>query len=108
MQVALAGEGGCVLGSRLAIWLLRGSALTVYLQAGLEARAERISRREGIPLPEALADTTARDKRDHDRYLRLYGYDVDRWDFADLIVDAEALDQESVADAIVKRARAGD
>ena len=107
MQVALAGEGGCVLGSRLAIWLLRGSALTVYLQAGLEARAERISRREGIPLPEALADTTARDKRDHDRYLRLYGYDVDRWDFADLVVDAEALDQEAVAARIVERALTG-
>ena len=58
MQVSLAGEGRCVLGSRLAIWLLRDSALTVYLEAGLEARAERISRREGIPLPEALEDTT--------------------------------------------------
>jgi cytidylate kinase len=106
MQVALAGEGRCVLGSRLAIWLLRGSALTVYLEAGLEARATRISRREGIPLDESLAETAARDRRDHDRYLRLYGYDVDAYDFANLVVDAEALDQESVADLIVKRVRA--
>jgi CMP/dCMP kinase len=106
-QVALAREGRCVLGSRLAIWLLRGSALTVYLQAGLEARAGRISNREGIPYAEALADTADRDRRDHDRYLRLYGYDVDSWDFADLVVDAEAFDQDAVADLIVQKARAG-
>ncbi|MBE3065508.1 MAG: cytidylate kinase family protein, partial [Spirochaetes bacterium] len=83
MQVSLAEEGRCVLGSRLAIWLLRESALTVYLEAGLEARAARISRREGMPLAAALADTADRDRRDHDRYLRLYGYDVDSYGFAD-------------------------
>ncbi len=107
-QVALAREGRCVLGSRLAIWLLRGQALTVYLQAGLEARARRISAREGMPYAEALADTTARDRRDHDRYLRLYGYDVDSWDFADLVIDAERFDQDAVAELIVQRARARD
>jgi CMP/dCMP kinase len=107
MQVSLAREGRCVLGSRLAIWLLRDSALTVYLEAGLEARAERISRREGIPLDLAREDTSQRDKRDHDRYKRLYGYDVDDFRFVDLLIDAEALDQEAVADLIVKRAGAG-
>ena len=107
MQVSLAEEGRCVLGSRLAIWLLGDSALTVYLEAGLEARAARISRREGMPLAAALADTAERDRRDHDRYLRLYGYDVDSYRFADLVIDAEALDQEAVADIIVQRARAG-
>jgi cytidylate kinase len=94
----------CVLGSRLAIWLLRDTALTVYLEAGLEARAARIARREGIPLPAALAETAERDRRDHDRYLRLYGYDVDTYRFADLLIDAETLDQEAVASLIVESA----
>ena len=107
MQVSLAEEGRCVLGSRLAIWLLKDSALTVYLEAGLEARAARISRREGMPLAAALVDTADRDRRDHDRYLRLYGYDVDNYSFASLLIDAESLDQEAVADIIVQRARAG-
>ena len=107
MQVSLAEEGRCVLGSRLAIWLLRATALTVYLEAGLEARAERISRREGIPLDLAREKTSQRDRRDHDRYKRLYGYDVDDYAFADLVIDAEAFDQEAVADLIVKRAGAG-
>jgi cytidylate kinase len=107
MQVSLAQEGRCVLGSRLAIWLLRGTALTVYLEAGLEARAARISRREGIPLDLAREDTYRRDTRDHDRYKRLYGYDVDDYAFADLVIDAEAFDQEAVADLIVRRAGKG-
>jgi len=60
-----------------------------------------------MPLAAALADTAERDRRDHDRYLRLYGYDVDSYRFADLVIDAETLDQEAVADIIVQRARAG-
>jgi predicted cytidylate kinase len=50
MQVKLAEEGGCVLGSRLAIWLLRDTAFTVYLKAPLEVRAGRIALREAKPL----------------------------------------------------------
>jgi cytidylate kinase len=106
MQVQLAEEGGCVLGSRLAIWLLRESAFTVYLQAPLEVRAARIARREGKSLDEALKETDARDTRDHDRYARLYGYDVNDHAFASLVVDAEALGQEEVAREIVEHARA--
>jgi CMP/dCMP kinase len=106
MQVDLARMGGCVLGSRLAIWLLRDSALTVYLKASLEVRAARIGRREGGGDPAAvLARTAARDKRDHDRYQRLYGYDIDRFDFASLIVDTNNLNQEEVAALIVNFAR---
>ncbi len=45
----------------------------------------------------ALAETQARDQRDHDRYRRLYGYDVDNFEFAALVVDADVLSQEQVA-----------
>ncbi len=86
-QVQLAQDGPCVLGSRLAIWLLRGTAFTVYLDAPLAVRAQRIARREGWDLAAALEDTRERDRRDHDRYLRLYGYDTDHFDFASLVVD---------------------
>lgn len=105
MQVDLARMGGCVLGSRLAIWLLRDTALTVYLKASLEVRAARIAHREGGDAAAVLARTAARDKRDHDRYERLYGYDVDRWDFAALVIDTEKLDQEEVARLIVDFSR---
>jgi cytidylate kinase len=104
MQVKLAEEGGCVLGSRLAIWLLRETALTVYLRASLDVRAGRIARREGKPLTKALRETEARDRRDHDRYARLYGYEVDSYEFAALIVDAETRNQDEVAREIVEHA----
>jgi cytidylate kinase len=104
MQVKLAQKGDCVLGSRLAIWLLKDSAFTVYLHAPLPVRAGRIARREGKELAEALRETEARDKRDHDRYARLYGYDVNDYAFAALVVDAEALGQDEVALQIVAHA----
>ena len=102
MQVKLAEEGACVLGSRLAIWLLKDRAFTVYLHAPLAVRASRIALREGKEPAKALRETEARDKRDHDRYYRLYGYDVNDYAFAALVVDAEALGQDDVAREIVE------
>ena len=103
MQVQLAEEGGFVLGSRLAIWLLRDSAFTVYLRAPAEIRAGRIARRESKDLAVALLETDERDRRDRDRYSRLYGYDVDRFGFAALVVDTESMSQEEVAEKVVAR-----
>ena len=102
MQIELAEKGDCVLGSRLAIWLLRQAAVTVYLYASLEVRAGRIAHREGWTLEKAMIHTETRDKRDHDRYLRLYGYDVDTFDFADFVLNVETLNQDEVARAVVQ------
>ena len=55
-------------------------------------RAARIAKREGKDPAKALRETEARDKRDHDRYSRLYGYDVNDYKFAALVVDAEKLE----------------
>jgi CMP/dCMP kinase len=104
MQVKLAAEGACVLGSRLAIWLLRGTAFTVYLHAPLPVRAGRIALREGKDPAAAFRETDERDRRDHDRYSRLYGYDVDDYAFADLVVDADKLGQDDVAREVVEHA----
>ena len=106
MQVEMAEKGPCVLGSRLAIWLLRDSAFTVYLEAPPEIRAARISAREGIPHGISLEKMLARDKRDHDRYLRLYDWDVDDYAFVRLVVDTGSLDPQAVADRIVNAVEA--
>ncbi len=102
MQVEMARDGGCVLGSRLAIWLLRDSAFTVYLEAALAVRAGRIAKREGQDPATALSLTEARDRRDRERYLRLYGYDVDDYSFASLVIDTESLDAEGVSRLIIE------
>lgn len=104
-QVELAKEGNCVVGSRLAIWLMRNLAFTVYLYAPPEVRAQRILKREGGTYESVLESTLDRDRRDRERYLRLYAIDNDEYQFADLIVDAGAQDQYAVAGAIVGEVR---
>jgi cytidylate kinase len=104
-QVALARESeGCVLGSRLAIWMLEEADLKVYLKARPETRALRIMKREGGS-PEAVAAFTAeRDRQDHERYLRIYNIDNDAYNFADLIIDTDDLDPSQIASLILAAA----
>jgi cytidylate kinase len=105
-QVALASEGNCVLGSRLAIWLLKEKAdITVYLEASEEVRARRIQKREEKDLDALREHTRRRDARDRDRYIRLYDIDFNDYQFADLIINTEDKDQYEIADMIEKEFR---
>lgn len=104
-QVALAREnGGCVLGSRLAIWMLKEADVKVYLYAEAEIRARRIVNREGGQLDEVAAFTDKRDRQDRARYLSLYHIDTDDYSFADLIINTGKLTPEEIVDLIVKKA----
>jgi len=100
-QLAAAAAGDCVLGSRLAIWLLTDADLKVYLAGAPEVRARRIAAREGVSYATALAAMNARDTLDHGRYLALYDIDIDNYRHADLVLDTAALDQFEVAESIV-------
>ncbi len=100
-QVERAMEESCVLGSRLAIWVLDAADLKVYLTAPPRVRAERIRQREGGSLEEVLAATNERDRRDHARYLRLYNIDTESYGFADLIIDTEQHRPEAIVGLIV-------
>jgi cytidylate kinase len=104
-QVKLAREGGgCVLGSRLAIWMLQEADLKVYLKAKPLTRARRILNREGGD-PEAVAAfTEERDRQDRERYLRIYHIDNDDYLFADLIIDTDDLDPRTISSRIVAEA----
>ena len=105
-QVKLAMESeGCVLGSRLAIWMLKEADLKVYLRADPEVRASRIVKREGEN-PESVAVFTAkRDQQDHERYLNIYGIDNNNYQFADLIIDANELTPEEISSIIINRVK---
>ncbi|MDR0496827.1 MAG: AAA family ATPase [Treponema sp.] len=101
-QVELAREeGGCVLGSRLAIWMLPEADLKVFLTARPETRAKRIHDREGKSLKEIEEFTAYRDRQDHERYLRIYQIDNDDYSFADLIVDTDDISPIEIAELIV-------
>ena len=106
-QLEMAAKGECVLGSRLAVWLLEDADLRVYLTAPVEVRAGRISRREGSDFDSALAETLDRDRRDRARYLKLYGIDNDRYQFVDLVIDTERYSVDQIAEQIAAAAREG-
>ena len=104
-QVKLARESsGCVLGSRLAIWMLEEADLKVYLTAKAVTRAARIFKREGGSIDEIAAFTAERDRQDHSRYLHIYDIDTDNYDFADLIIDTDNMTPVEIADIIVNKA----
>ena len=101
-QRQLAAEPGCVLGSRLAVWVLKDADLKVYLVASPEVRARRIAERERAGFETVLTEMTARDRRDRQRYKRLYNIDNDCYDFCDIIVETNELDQFRVTDVIIR------
>jgi cytidylate kinase len=102
-QIELAAEGNCVLGSRLAIWILKDADLKVFLDAPLEVRAERIFKREGGDAETVYRETQKRDTHDRQRYLKLYGIDNEKYDFADLVLDTTRLSPEEIADRIAEK-----
>jgi len=103
LELARSG-GGCVLGSRLAIWMLEEADLKVYLRASARTRATRILRREGETAESAASFTAERDRQDHARYQRIYNIDNNEYAFADLIIDTDDLDPEQIAEIIIETA----
>jgi len=101
-QVAMARDGGgCVLGSRLAIWMLPEADLKVFLTASPEIRAQRIQSREGKSLDYIAKFTAERDRQDHERYLRIYNINNDDYSFADIIVDTADLEPPGIVELII-------
>lgn len=100
-QVELAKAEPCVLGSRLAIWMLKEADLKVYLYASDETRAARILNREGGDLQKIKDFTAMRDSEDTRRYKKIYGIDNNSYDFADLIIDTSKYNPEQIAELIV-------
>lgn len=100
-QLELARQnGGCVLGSRLAIWMLKEADLKIYLRASPEVRAKRIFQREGGSLDEIAVFTAERDRQDHERYQRIYGIDNDDYSFADIVIDTDTIDVLQIVELI--------
>ena len=100
-QIELAEASSCVLGSRLAIWLLNQADLKVYLRASIDVRSKRIQKREGGDIEKIKADTNLRDLEDTRRYKELYGIDNTKYEKADLIIDTDNLVPENIVEKIL-------
>jgi len=94
-------QGGCVLGSRLAIWMLPEADLKVFLTAEAETRAKRIQGREGESLADVVEFTASRDKQDHERYLRIYNINNDDYAFSDLVIATDEISPAEIVRLII-------
>lgn len=103
-QVEMAKKEPCVLGSRLAIWMLKEADLKVYLYASDETRALRILNREGGDIEEIKSFTAMRDREDSGRYMKLYQIDNNDYEnVADLIIDTSKYNPEEIVEIIMKK-----
>ena len=105
-QVELAQKSSCVLGSRLAIWMLKEADLRVYLSAAEEIRFRRLMQREGGTLEETRRFNSMRDAEDTRRYKELYNIDNSDYSFVDLVVDAGSHLPEEIAMLILEKLEA--
>ncbi|MCQ2610189.1 MAG: cytidylate kinase family protein [Treponema sp.] len=102
-QVELARAESCVLGSRLAIWMLKEADLKVYLKLDEDTRAKRILNREGGDLEEIKKFTQMRDSEDSRRYKTLYDIDNNNYDFVDLVIDTGTNNPEQIVEIILNK-----
>ena len=101
-QVELARKESCVLGSRLAVWMLKEADLKVYLYASDDTRARRILNREGGDLQKIMDFTSMRDREDSARYLKLYNIDNNKYDFVDLYIDTASRNPDQIVELILE------
>jgi len=99
--IQLGREGGIVIDSWTIAWLLdEGVGLRIWLHASPSVRAERVARRNGISVQEALSALAEKNERTKAIYKRIYGFDLLDLSPYDLIIDTDNLSQEEVFSAI--------
>lgn len=103
VEMAMALEN-CVMGSRLAIWMLKEADFKVYLSADETTRAMRVFTREGGDFQHVLEQTRHRDASDTERYKRIYGIDNNDSSVADLVIDVNRKQPDEIVDLIVAAA----
>ena len=103
MLIRAGSRENVVIGTRLAGWIFDAD-LRIWLEAPVEARAERIFAREGGSVGDVLAKTIVRDRENRQRYLELYGIDIDDRIGFDVTINTSRLNAEHVAGLAVAAA----
>ena len=97
----LAREGGYVIDSHLAAWVLSDVVdVSILVTAPFPVRIKRISQRESRPLSSVLVETGVRETSQWERFNRYYGYDTTIISSFDLVIDNSVLGVEEVYELI--------
>ncbi|MDM7934172.1 MAG: cytidylate kinase family protein [Methanothrix sp.] len=104
-QRALAREGPGIFEGRLSGHLLQAD-LRVLLKTDIRERAERIARREGKLLEDALRETRFREESEARRYKKYYNIDISDMSTYDLVVDTGRFDEAGTLSIVLAAVRA--
>lgn len=96
-------KGKCVVTTWLGPWIVKNADLRVWLYAEEKIRSERLAKRDGISVSEALAHIRAREKNNQERYLKYYDIDINDSSIFDIKFDAGKMTPEEIADKIIKQ-----
>jgi cytidylate kinase len=100
-------QGDVLIESRLAGWIARNEgldAVTVYLECPAEVRAARVADREGLDVARALAENVEREQVERERYLALYGVDIEDLTIYELVLDSGSSSPDELSDRIAEAA----
>ncbi len=92
-------KGQVVLDSRLAAWLVDAD-FKILLVAPLEARVQRIAKREGRRREEVLSETLVRERSEARRFKKLYNIDLENHSVFDLVVNTDRFTEDQVKEII--------
>ena len=99
--------GGCVIESRLAGWLTSRAelpALRVWIDCTEQIRAERVARRDGTTVEQAVLDNRDRAELEHARYLSVYEIDLNDRSAYDLVLESTQAPAADLADDVIRAA----
>ena len=97
-------EGGVLLESRLAAWIVTNEGLDasrVWMDADEHERARRVAAREGIDPSTALEANRAREASERQRYRTYYGIDLDDQTVYDQVIDSTGIEPAAIAESIL-------
>jgi cytidylate kinase len=96
-----AGKGNCVVTTWLGPWMVNPN-VRVWVFAPDDVRAERLAKRDGMPLKQARLHIKERDEANRKRYLKTYGVDIFDQSGFDVCVNSGLYTPEELAGIVMK------
>ena len=103
LQIALAKSGSIIIESKLGIKFLKDYAdVKIWLKAPVEVRAQRVARRDRIPLKKAIGILKEKERIERQNFKKIYGFDFFQLEKeADIVIDTSQKTPEKIVAEIM-------
>lgn len=103
LQQELANRGNIVIDGKLALRMIPKADVKIWIKAGIEERAERAAKRDGITKEEAKEIIIGREKKERAEWKKIYGVDYfEQESDADFVIDSSNASVEDIKDEIIE------